>query len=189
MALLSRFSALLLSIPLYLSKPALRAARARRRHAHAKKVHELAAAQAVPPPLLPEVMRAPRELLIAMRDELRNELAAHAAEGTAFAHLARFEEKFSKRGLRTLDEIPVDHLRRALADFEVMVRNWSSAALADLRSRMAVHLADRTSASTMWIAANSIAPLYGIRAGSAACRPTVSGRASDQNSGATEAPT
>ena len=39
-----------------------------------------------------------------------------------------------------------------------MVRNWSSPALADLRSRMAVTLADRTSASSVWIAANSVGP-------------------------------
>jgi len=189
MALLARLSALLLSIPLYLSKPALRAARARRRRVRAQAVREEVAARCAPPPPVPELMRATRELLTAMRDELRQELAAHAAEGTAFVHLARFEEKFSKRGLRALDEIPVDHLRRALADFESMVRNWSSAALADLRSRMAVHLADRASASTMWIAANTIAPVFGMRAGSTSPRPTALRRASDQNAGPMKAPT
>ena len=189
MALLARLSALLLSVALYFSKPALRASRARRRRARAAEARDEAAVQAAPPPPLPEVMRAPRELLIAMRDELRQQLAAHAAEGTAFAHLARFEERFSKRGLRALDEIPVDQLRRALADFERMVRNWSSVALADLRSRMAVHLADRASASTMWIAVNSIAPAYGNRAGSTSRRPTAMRNASDQNAGPTEATT
>ena len=61
-------------------------------------------------------------------------------------------------GQRALEAVPVDHLRRALNEFEAMVRNWSSPALADLRSRMAVTLADRTSASSVWIAANSVAP-------------------------------
>jgi len=189
MAPLARLSALLLSIPLYLSKPALRAVRARRRRVRAQQARDEVAAQSAPPAPLPEVMRATRESLTAMRDELRQQLAAHAAEGAAFVHLARFEEKFSKRGLRALDEIPVDHLRRALADFESMVRNWSSAALADLRSRMAVHLADRSSASTMWIAANSIAPVYGTRAGSTSPRPTALRSASDQNAPPMEAPT
>jgi hypothetical protein len=97
-----------------------------------------------------------------MRDELRRELARNAAEGAAYPHLARFERQFSKVGLRVLEAVPVDHLRRALREFETMVRNWSSPALADLRSRMAVTLADRTSAASVWIAANSVAP--GMRA-------------------------
>lgn len=163
MALLTRLSGFLLSLPLYLCKPALRAARAHERRARARQARIDLAARLEPPPPTPDVLRAPRERLVAMRDELRAQLAAHAAEGSAFAHLARFERKFSQRGLRALDELPVDQLRRALADFESMVRNWSSPALADLRSRMAVHLADRASASTMWIAVNSIAP--GYRAG------------------------
>lgn len=96
----------------------------------------------------------------AMRDELRRELAVCAADGRAHAHLARFERRFSKRGVRAIDEVPVDQLRRALDDFESMVRNWSSPALADLRSRMAVSLADRSSAASVWIAVNSVAPSY-----------------------------
>ena len=52
--------------------------------------------------------------------------------------------------------MPVDQLRRALREFEALVRNWSSASLADLRSRMAVVLADRSSASSVWIAANTV---------------------------------
>lgn len=95
-----------------------------------------------------------------MRDELRRELAVQAAGGRAYLHLARFERRFSKAGLHAIDRIPVDQLRRALADFEAMVRNWSSPALADLRSRMAVSLADRSSASSVWIAVASIAPSY-----------------------------
>lgn len=53
-------------------------------------------------------------------------------------------------------EVPVDQLRHALGDFEARVRNWSSPSLADLRSRMAVMLADRSSAASVWIAANSV---------------------------------
>ena len=53
-----------------------------------------------------------------MRDELRHELAKKAAEGSAYPHLARFERQFSKVGLRVLEAVPVDHLRRALHEFE-----------------------------------------------------------------------
>ena len=73
-----------------------------------------------------------------------------------YRHLARFERKFDKYGLRTIEQLPVDQLRRALREFESLVRNWSSPSLADLRSRMAVVLADRSSASSVWIAANSV---------------------------------
>lgn len=102
----------------------------------------------------------PVAVMRVMRDEMRRELSRCEAEGRPHVHLARFERYFSKRGVRAIDEMPVDQLRRALADFEAMVRNWSSPALADLRSRMAVRLADRASAASVWIAANSIAPSY-----------------------------
>ena len=73
-----------------------------------------------------------------------------------FPHLARFERRFAKMGTRAIREIPVEQLRRALADFESLVRNWSSPPLADLRSRMAVILADRSSAASVWVAVNSV---------------------------------
>ena len=92
----------------------------------------------------------------AMRIELGRVLDADESYRQTYRHLARFERKFDKYGLRTIEQFPVDQLRRALREFEALVRNWSSASLADLRSRMAVVLADRSSASSVWIAANSV---------------------------------
>ncbi len=155
MALLQRLCAVLLWLPLLICSPILRSSAARRRRARARRAAALIA-EVAPEPR--RAKRPPAALLRSMRDELRHELARNAAEGRAYLQLARFERQFSKVGLRVLDAVPVDHLRRALREFESMVRNWSSPALADLRSRMAVTLADRTSASSVWIAVNSVAP-------------------------------
>ena len=83
-------------------------------------------------------------------------LAGEHRNGPRHRNLARFERKFEKYGLRTIEQLPVDQLRRALREFEALVRNWSSASLADLRSRMAVVLADRSSAASVWIAINTV---------------------------------
>lgn len=160
MDLFARFIGIVLAVPLLLCRPFLRIVQARDRRARIRAARASAEARIVPIVPTVRVQRPSNTAMRAMRDELRGELARNAAEGRAFLHLARFERKFSKSGLRAIDDVPIDHLRRALADFEVMVRNWSSPALADLRSRMAVSLADRASASTVWIAVNSIAPAY-----------------------------
>lgn len=96
------------------------------------------------------------EVVRAMRVELGRVLDGDDSHRHTYRHLARFERKFDKYGLRTIEQLPVDQLRRALREFEALVRNWSSPSLADLRSRMAVVLADRASASSVWIAANSV---------------------------------
>ena len=182
MALLSRLSVALLSVPLAVCGPFLRAARARERHARvqaarlALKERPLVAADTA------AAAMPPVALMRVMRDEMRRELARCEAEGRPHVHLARFERAFSKRGVRAIDEVPVEQLRRALADFEAMVRNWSSPALADLRSRMAVRLADRASAASMWIAVNSIAPTYREVAPSLAARLTAPTASAFRNS-------
>ena len=101
-------------------------------------------------------LQASIEAVRAMRGELGKVLDSDESHRRTYRNLARFERKFDKYGLRTIEQLPVDDLRRALREFESLVRNWSSASLADLRSRMAVVLADRSSASSMWIAANTV---------------------------------
>lgn len=160
MAPFSRLCAALLSLPLTLCRPFLRAGRARERHARVRAARATLEARVAPVLAASVANTPPIAVMRVMRDELRRELAICAADGRAHAHLAHFERRFSKRGVRAIDEIPVVQLRRALADFESMVRNWSSPALADLRSRMAVRLADRSSAASVWIAVNSVAPSY-----------------------------
>jgi hypothetical protein len=74
-------------------------------------------------------------------------------------YLARLEAKLASHGLRVLERAPVPGLRRALGEFEGMVRNWSDPALAELRSRLAVAVAERGSASAVWKASATVAPL------------------------------
>lgn len=115
-----------------------------------------------PEPTRPEpairALQATADTTRAMAQELGRVLDEDESHRRVYRHLARFERKFAKYGLRTVEQLPVDQLRRALSDFESLVRNWSSLSLADLRSRMAVVLADRSSAASVWIAANSIVP-------------------------------
>ncbi|MEO5883161.1 MAG: hypothetical protein ABIQ06_12155 [Caldimonas sp.] len=101
-------------------------------------------------------LQASIETVGVMRAELGRVLDGDESHRQTYRHLARFERKFDKYGLRTIEQLPVDQLRRALREFEALVRNWSSASLADLRSRMAVVLADRASASSVWIAVNTV---------------------------------
>ena len=96
----------------------------------------------------------------AVRRELTAVLDAHEGSRQVFRYLAHFEAQFARKGLRALERISVKHLRRALAQFEAIVTNWSSPALADLRSRMAVTLADRDSAGALWQAAPTISKAY-----------------------------
>ena len=54
-------------------------------------------------------------------------------------------------------------LRRALAQFEAIVTNWSQPDLADLRSRMAVAVSTRDSGAAMWVPAPTISRAYSPR--------------------------
>ncbi|MEP6740648.1 MAG: hypothetical protein ABJA61_09735 [Caldimonas sp.] len=157
--LLTRLIGAVFAVPLLLSRPLLRLAVARKRRTGAWRVRpptdSLGALDAAP-----RVMPPSSAQMRAMRDEMRRVLDADESHRETFRHLARFERKFTKYGVRAIEEIPVDQLRRALSDFEALVRNWSSASLADLRSRMAVTLADRTSAASVWVAANSVSSAF-----------------------------
>lgn len=169
--MLSRLFGAVFAVPLLMSRPILRLFEARKRQSGAHRLRPPARASAfgqadgvarVKPPSSAEVR--------SMRDELRRVLDADETHRLVFRHLARFERKFAKSGLRAIEQVPVDQLRRALKDFEALVRNWSSASLADLRSRMAVTLSDRSSAASVWIAANSISSTYRPRPESMAAR-------------------
>ncbi|MDQ2734167.1 MAG: hypothetical protein M3Y55_04065 [Pseudomonadota bacterium] len=169
--LLSRLFGAVFAVPLVISKPILRFVEARKRKSGAYRLR---------PPSRPfdgsqpggetRLKPASTAELRAMRDEMRRILDAEEAHRRVFRHLARFERKFSKSGLRAIEEVPVEQLRRALKDFEALVRNWSSPSLADLRSRMAVTLADRSSAASLWIADNSVSSTYRPRPESMAAR-------------------
>jgi hypothetical protein len=169
--LLSRLCGAVFAVPLLLSKPILRFLEAQKRRSGAYRLRPVARSFAgTEPEAAPRVKPASSAEMRAMRDEMRRVLDAEESHREVFRHLARFERKFTQRGLRTLEEVPVEQLRRALKDFEALVRNWSSPSLADLRSRMAVTLADRSSAASVWIAVNSVSSTYRPRHESMAAR-------------------
>lgn len=155
--LLYRLCGAVFAIPLALSRPLMKWSDARRRKTGA---HRLRPPTAPAPGQGPQRVRLSSADMRAMRDEMRAVLDAQPSNRQAFRHLARFERKFSQRGIRAVEEVPVEQLRRALRDFEALVRNWSSPSLADLRSRMAVALADRSSAASVWIAANTVSKVF-----------------------------
>jgi hypothetical protein len=95
-----------------------------------------------------------------MRRELAAVLDEHEGSREVFRYLAHFERQFGKKGLRVLDEMSVKRLRRALAQFEAIVTNWSSTNLADLRSRMAVAVSIRDSGAAMWRPQHTLSHAY-----------------------------
>jgi len=95
-----------------------------------------------------------------MRRELAAVLDEHEGSREVFRYLAHFERQLGKKGLRVLDEMSVKRLRRALAQFEAIVTNWSSTNLADLRSRMAVAVSIRDSGAAVWLPAPTISHAY-----------------------------
>jgi len=95
-----------------------------------------------------------------MRRELAAVLDGHEGSREVFRYLSDFERQFARKGLRVLDEMSVKRLRRALAQFEAIVTNWSSTNLADLRSRMAVAVSIRDSGAAMWLPEPTISKAY-----------------------------
>jgi hypothetical protein len=170
MPTLSRIFGAVFAVPLLISKPILRFFAARKRRSGALRVRPPSGAYAETQPQTPRIKAPSAAEVRAMRDEMRRVLDEDETHRQVFRHLARFERKFAKNGLGAIESVPVDQLRRALKDFEALVRNWSSASLADLRSRMAVTLADRSSAASVWIAANSISSTYRPRPETMAAR-------------------
>ena len=167
MGMLSKINAAGCAIPLALSALLLRLLNATQRSAPraraARKVGRAAAAPAGAPAC--EAAEAPKAGpdLKAMRRELRAVLDAHEGSRDVFRYLAHFERRFAKSGLETLELMPPERLRRALAQFEAIVTNWSQASLADLRSRMAVAVAERDSGRVMWAPAATLSKAYAPR--------------------------
>jgi hypothetical protein len=98
--------------------------------------------------------------LSGMRRELAVVLDAHEGSRSVFRYLAHFERRLASKGLEVLDEMSVQHLRRALAQFEAIITDWSPVHLAELRSRMAVALSARDSGAAMWKPAQTLSQTY-----------------------------
>lgn len=102
-------------------------------------------AGAEPPPA--SASRAVRGLDEARIDligsQLRALLKRHPQARSVLRHLGYVEAALRKQGAEALDEVPVDVLRAALQQLESLVTNWQQEGLAELRSRLAVAVAER----------------------------------------------
>ncbi len=88
-----------------------------------------------------------RAELAAMLGELAQCLDADPDIRPDLRHLAYLETALMQQGLTALDTVPLDVLRKALAQFEGLVCNWAPRGLATLRSKMAVAVQERSVAA------------------------------------------
>lgn len=79
-----------------------------------------------------------------LRRALRRLLDLAPGSRHVLRHLGYVERALAKQGTQALDEVPVEVMATALAQLEAVVSNWSDRDLADLRSRMAVAVRQRS---------------------------------------------
>ena len=65
-------------------------------------------------------------------------LSQHPSSRRLVRHLAVVEHTLRTKGLKGFDALPARVIAKALTDLDSLVRDWSPAGLAELRSRMAV---------------------------------------------------
>jgi hypothetical protein len=73
-----------------------------------------------------------------IKADLYELLGQHPATRRLMRHLALVERALHSHGLEGLDALSLRVVAKALSELENLVRDWSPAGLADLRSRMAV---------------------------------------------------
>jgi hypothetical protein len=71
-----------------------------------------------------------------MRAALKGVLDQHASSRAVLVHLSVLEKALGRHGLKALEELPLDVLRRAMAQLETLVSDWSPGNLAALRARL-----------------------------------------------------
>jgi hypothetical protein len=79
-----------------------------------------------------------------LRRALRRLLDRHPDSRRLLRHLAYVERALARQGTQALVQVPVDVLATALTQLEGIVSNWSDSDLAELRSRMAVAIKQRS---------------------------------------------
>jgi hypothetical protein len=79
-----------------------------------------------------------------LRQRLKQLLDLHPMTRRMMRHLGYFEGMLATQGLTALAELPLEVLSAALEQLDTLVTNWSDRELADLRSRMAVALKERS---------------------------------------------
>ena len=80
-----------------------------------------------------------------MRRDLYRLLEQHPSSRQLMRHLDLAEHALRRGGIEALEALPIRIITRALTQLERLVWDWSSAGLAELRSRMAVMVKERVS--------------------------------------------
>jgi hypothetical protein len=78
-----------------------------------------------------------------MRHELHALLSQHPSSRQLMRHLDLVERTLRRGGREALEALPIRVITKALAQLELLVRDWSPAGLAELRSRLAVMVKTR----------------------------------------------
>jgi hypothetical protein len=79
-----------------------------------------------------------------LRTALKDLLDSHRLARRVMRHLGYFERALATEGLMATSQVPVDVLAAALRQLDSIVDNWSNQRLAELRSKMAVAVVDRS---------------------------------------------
>jgi hypothetical protein len=93
-----------------------------------------------PPPPIDKALTDAQHL----RAELKTLLDCHRKTRRVLRHLAYIERALATQGTKVMAEAPIEVLSIALGQFEALVSNWSNPALAELRSKMAAAIKDRS---------------------------------------------
>ena len=106
-----------------------------------------AAAASIESPPVPsagsQVARLTADELALVRKDLRKVLDQHAESRRVMRYLRALEHGLHKKGRHALEELPVELLRRALGQLDLLVTDRSLPGLATLRSKAAISIADR----------------------------------------------
>lgn len=83
---------------------------------------------------------AQRSEAASLSTALKAVLDTHSSSRGVLVHLVFLEKALKRRGLKALQELPPDLLRRATFQLETLVSDWSSAPLAALRGKLMAEL-------------------------------------------------
>lgn len=101
---------------------------------------------AVKPPVIAKPSPARKAIAEAapLRQALKALLDLHPLTRQLMRHLGYLDRELATQGLKALAEVPVEVLATSLEQLDAIVDNWSDRHLADLRSRLAVAVKERS---------------------------------------------
>lgn len=90
-----------------------------------------------------QAREAERQKVRVMRRDLYELMQQHPDARSLMRHLGLVERTMRRKGFGAVETLPVRVIGKALAQLDSLVRDWSPAGLAELRSRLAVVIKSR----------------------------------------------